>query len=66
MKVLVLTFFILLSLTQEQQVSSEPTQVQKWLERKLEEHIRGLASAEYQEIEVLNNVLINGILRSLK
>ena len=71
MKVLlVVTFFIVFCLTQDNPVNAQPTPVEKWLERELQEiaRLRPRARADYQDtqLEVLNNILQNGILRSLK
>lgn len=76
MKVLILTFFILLCVTQNHQVNSEPTNNRlRWLERKLQEITRSRENDEYQDpeekqvstqLEILDNILQNGVLRSLR
>ena len=72
MKVLlVVTFFTVLCLTQDHRVNAQPAPVEKWLERQLQQEIARLRrrpGADYQDtqMEVLNNILQNGILRSLK
>ena len=82
MKVLVLTFFMLLGLAQDDQVNSQPTQIQKtemWSRdvarevlmnmmnaRERERLTRPEASADFQDTQDTRYILQNGILGTLK